>query len=109
MPGDRALVAQLINAPRARCVGVGQSLQRGEGLGADDEQRFGGVQVAGRLDQCSGIHVGHKTAAQVTLAVMAQGLAGHGRAEVRPADANIDDIADALATVTSPLPVAQCL
>ena len=89
-------------------MGVGQCLQRGEGFGADDEQRLGGVEVAGGLDQCSGVHVGDKAAAQIALAVVAQGLVGHDRAEVRAADADIDDVANALAAVAPPFAAAQC-
>ena len=47
MLGDRLLVlASAARRPVARGVGVGHGLEGGEGLGGDDEQRFGRVEIA---------------------------------------------------------------
>src|SRR3546814_17991370 len=58
----------------ARRVGVGQRLQRGEGLGADDEQRFGRVQSAHGLAEVGAVDIGHEGGTHVALPEIAQRL-----------------------------------
>ena len=107
MPRDRLLVAERAQAPGARGVRVGQRLERREGLRADDEQRLGGVEIAHRLDEIGAVDVGDEAERQVALAVVAQRLVGHHRAEVGAADADVDDVADALAGVAGPVAAAH--
>ena len=108
MPGHRGF-AQRPDAPLAGRVRVGQGLLGGEGLGADDEQRLRRVEVAHRLAEVGRVHVGHEAQLEVAARVMAQGLAGHHRPEVGTADADVDDVADALAAGAGPAPVADPL
>ena len=102
VPGQRALVAQRVQAPGPCRRGVGHGLGCGEGFRADHEQRFGRVQATRRRIEFGAIRARNKAEGQVALAVLAQGLMGHHRAQVRPADAEVDDIADALAGVPAP-------
>ena len=83
---------------------VGQRLQRAERLGGDDEQRLVRVQVPGGLDEVGGVHVGHEPERDVPRRVVPQRLVRHHRAQVRAADAHVDDVANPLAGVAPPLP-----
>jgi hypothetical protein len=85
--------------PGSRADGVGQGLGGGEGLGGDDEQgrvrveaRQYGVQI-GRVD------VGDEMQARTGLVKLAQRPREHPRAQVRSADADVDDVADARVAV----------
>ena len=83
--------------------GVGDGLDGGERLRRDDEQRLGRVQVAHRLVQIGAVDVGHEADRQVAVGEGAQRLVRHRRAEVGAADADVDDVLDALAGVAGPL------
>ena len=102
VPGHSALVAKLRHTPGTRCFGVGQCLQRGKGLRADDEQRFGSIQTACRLDDVGGVDVRDELATQIALAVVLERFVPHHRPEVGAADADIDDVPDAFAGVPQP-------
>ena len=79
---DRGFITQRIHAPDARSVGVGECFLGREGLRANDEQRFGGVEIAGSLNEIAGIDIGYKAHLQVTLRVSAQCLVRHHRPQV---------------------------
>ena len=100
--GDRRLVPQGAQAPGARRAGVGHRLEGREGLRRDDEQRLRRVEVAGGLGEVGAVDVGDEPEGQAPVAVEPEGLVGHHRAEVRAADADVDDVADALAGMTRP-------
>ena len=85
-------IAERLHAPIAGGAGIGERFQRREGLGGDDEERFGGVEIARRLDEIGAVHIGDEAAGQVAVAVVPERLIRHHRAEVRAADADIDDI-----------------
>ena len=74
-----------------------------------DEQRLLGVEVAGRLGEVGAVDVGDEAEGHLAAAEVAQRLVGHHRAEVRAADADVDDVADRLAGVAAPLPRAHPL
>ena len=93
---------------RAR-VRVGHGLQRGEGLRRDDEQRLCRIEVAHGLGEVGAVDVGDEAERHGALAVVAQRLVGHHRAEVGAADADVDDIANALAGVALPLAAAHAV
>ena len=78
----------------ARRVGVGHRFLRGEGLGGHQEQRGFGVDLLERLDQVGAVDVGDEMDAQAGSAVGLQRLAHHLRAQVRAADADVDDVGD---------------
>ena len=53
-----------------------------------------GSRSRGRLARVGAVDVGHEPEAQDAVAVVAQRLVGHRRAEVGAADADVDDVAD---------------
>ena len=87
--------------------GVGQRLQRGERLRRDDEKRCGRVESVEFGDQVGGVDVGDEARRDAGVGVVAQRLVHHHRAEVRAADADVDDGLDALAGRAGPLAGAQ--
>ena len=66
-----------------------------------------GIEIARGFGEVGAVHVGDEAECQVALAVMAQRLVGHHRTEVGAADADVDDIADALAGVSLPFAAAD--
>ena len=101
--GDRGGIAsQLVHRPGAGRMGVGHRLQRGEGLRRDDEERVGGIQIGDGFGEVGAVHVRDEPEGQGTIAVVPQRLVGHDRPEIRPADADVDDVADSLAGVAGP-------
>ena len=96
------VAAQSVEQPLARALGIGHGLQRREGLGGNDEQRLGRVEVAGRLNEVNAVNVGDEAEGHRPLAVMFERFVGHDRPEVGAADADVDDVADALAGVALP-------
>ena len=96
------VAAEALERPVARALGVGHRLQRREGLGRDDEQRFRRVEVAGRFHEIGAVDVGNEPERQGAVAVMLERLVGHHRPEVGAADADVDDVANALAGVALP-------
>ena len=107
--GDGASSPSLLNEPRARHVGVAHRLERRERLGGDDEQRLGGVEILRRLGEGGAVDVGDEAEAQVAVAVGTQRQVGHLGPEVRAADADVDDVADALAGMALPFAGAHAL
>jgi hypothetical protein len=105
--GYRPFIAELAQTPVAGGPGIGHGAEGGEGLGADDEQGFVRFPSAGGFHEIGAVHVGDKTEVQVALAVMLQGRVGHHRAEIRAAQTDIDDVADAFAGVPQPLAAAN--
>ena len=101
-----SIASSALSAQCAGGVGVGHRLQRGERLGRDDEQRLGGVEVAHGLGEVGAVDVGDEAERQIAVAVVLERLVGHHRAEVGAADADVDDVADALAGVALPLAAA---
>ena len=105
---DGAGLAQGVEQPPAGHLGVGDGLERGEGLGDDDHERGLGVEALDLLGDVVGVDVGdeaHRGAVQVG----AQALVHHDRAEVGAADADGDDVLDGLASDALPLAGAHAL
>jgi hypothetical protein len=61
-----------------------------------------GVEVARGLDEIGAIHVRDETGDELPIGVVAERRSGHGRPEVRAADADVDDVPDPLAGVPAP-------
>ena len=80
---------------------------RRKSLRTDDEQGFCRVEIAHDFLEVGAVDVGDEAERHVALAVVAQCLVRHHRAEVRAADADADDVADALAGVSAPLAAAD--
>ena len=94
---------------QARALRVDHRLQRCEGLRGDDEQCFCRIEIACRLDEISAVDIGHEAERHGAIAVVLECLIRHDWAEVGAADADIDDIADALSGMTLPLRAADAL
>ncbi len=93
--------------PGARGLRIGHRLQRGEGLGGDDEQGLGRIEIVDRLGEIGAVHVGNEPELQVSTGVVAQRLERHHRPQVRAADPDVDHGADGLAGVALPLRIAN--
>ena len=100
-------VAERVGQPAPRRGRVGQRLQRGERLRRDDEKRCGRVESVELGHQVGGVDVGDEPRRDARVGVVAQRLVHHHRAEVRAADADVDDGLDALAGRARPLAAAQ--
>ena len=109
MAPPRLLVAQGRQAPGARAARVGERLQGGEGLRADDEQRLGGVEVAGGLGEVGAVDVRDEAERHRPVAVVLQRFIGHDRTQIGTADAYVDHVANALSGVPLPLSVANAV
>ncbi len=96
------LAAQRAHAPRAGGMRVGQSFQRCKGLGGDDKERLRGIQIARRLDEFAAVNVGDEAHGQGAVTVILQRFVGHPGTQVRAANADIDDVAYAPASVAGP-------
>jgi len=109
--GDVGVAAELPGEPVAGRGGVGEGLLCGEGLGHQDEQRFGGVEVAGGLGDVGAVDVGHEAHGEVAVAEGPQRLVRHRGPKVGAADTNVDHVADALSRRARPCtgahPVAE--
>ena len=93
--------------PLPRRLRVGHGFQRGEGLGGDDEQCLGGIEVAHRFGEIRAVDIGDEAERHRAVAVVAQRVIGHDRTEIGAADADIDQIANTLAGMTLPIPAAH--
>ena len=109
VPAHGFLVAEVAQAPRACGAGIGQRFEGREGFRADDEQRLSGIEVARGFRKVRAVHVRNEVEAQVALAVMTQRFVGHHGTEVGAADADIDDMANALAGTSPPLSAAHLI
>lgn len=108
--GDGGFVTtQTGKRPLAGRGGIGHGLQRGKCLGGNDKERLGGVEVVGGLGEVGAVHIGDESEGERAVGVVAEGLVGHHGTEIRAADANIDDVLDALAGVAFPLARADAI
>ena len=110
MPGDRSFVAaESRDRPGARGIGVGHRLERRERLGRDHEQRLSRIEPLHRFGEVGPIYVRHESEGDVAGAVVPQCFVGHHGPEVRAADADIHDVAYALAGSPKPLTAADAV
>ena len=100
---DGAGGLELLKQPGAGAAGVGQGLQRGEGLGDDDEQRGLRIEALGLLGQVVRVDVGDVAGRDAGVGVRLERLVHHDRAQVGAADADVDDGLDLLAGHAGPL------
>ena len=106
--GDGRLVTiKLLNQPAARGVSVGQGFLSGEGLGRDDEEGGSGIEAVESCGEIRRVDVGDELRANARYLVGAQGLRGHGRAQVGAADADVDHLLDGVARMSQPRAGAQ--
>ena len=81
---------------------VGHRLQGREGFRRDDEESLRRVEILDGLREVGAVDVGNEAKRHGALAVMLQRFVGHHRPEVGAADADVDDVANALAGVAFP-------
>ncbi len=62
-----------------------------------------------RFHKIRAVHIRHEQKFQIAFCIMLQRLASHHRTEVRTADADVDDVRDALAGKTFPRAAADAL
>ena len=86
---------------------VGHRLLRRERLGRDDEERLSGLYLAERLREVRRVDVGDKEELHVALRVGRKRDVRHYGAEVRAADADVDDVLDATTGKALPLALAH--
>mmetsp|Transcript_41489 Transcript_41489/g.111062 ORF Transcript_41489/g.111062 Transcript_41489/m.111062 type:complete len:486 (+) Transcript_41489:360-1817(+) len=89
-------VRQPAQQPPARRPGVEHRLLGGEGLGAHQQQRRLRVQALERLRHVRAVNVADEVDLEPR-AVVLERLGDHNRTQVRPADADVDDVGEALA------------
>ena len=104
---DCFVAAETRERPVARRVGVGHRLQRREGLRRDDEEGLRWIEIADGFREVGAIDVGDEPKRHGAVAVVLERLVGHHRAEVGAADADVDDVANALAGVALPRAAAD--
>ena len=106
---DGALGLKLLEHPGLDLAGVGEGLERGEGLGDDDHERGLGVQTLELLGLIVGVDVGDVAAVDTGVGIGTQGLVGHDRAQVGATDADGHQVLDLLAGNALPLTGAHAL
>ena len=99
---NMAFLPGMIQEPPAGSMGVGHGFLSSKGLGSDDEEGGSRLYPFERFRNMGAIHIGDKMHVDARLPVGPQGFSGHHRPQVGTADADIDDIGDALAGITLP-------
>ena len=100
---DGARGLQGIEHPCLDLATVGEGLERGEGLGDDDEQGGLRIEALGLLGQVVRVDVGDVAGGDARVGVRLEGLVHHDGAQVGAADADVDHGFDLLAGHTGPL------
>ena len=106
---DGALSLELLEHPGLDFAGVGEGLERGEGLGDDDHERGLGIQTLELLGLIVGVDVGDVAAVDTGVGVGTQGLVGHDRAQIGATDADGHQVLDFLTAYALPLTGAHAL
>ena len=106
MARDIVFRRAVVEQPLTRDLGIGQRLGGAERLGGDDEQRALGIHADQRVVEIRRVHVGHEMTVDA-LAQLGERIADQARAEIRAADADVDDVADRRAGVAEPAPATD--
>ena len=106
---DGALGLELLEHPGLDLAGVGEGLERGEGLGNDDHERGLGIQALKLLGLVVGVDVGDIAAVDTGVGIGTQSLVSHDRAQIGAADADGHQVLDLLAGNALPLTGAHAL
>jgi hypothetical protein len=75
----------------------------------DEEERFVRREVAHGFGEVGAVDVGDEAEGEVALRVVPESFIRHHRTEVGAADADVDDVADALSGVAFPLAAADAV
>ena len=106
---DGALSLELLEHPGLDLAGVGEGLERGEGLRDDDHERGLGIQTFELLGLVVGVDVGDIAAVDTGVGIGTQSLVSHDRAQIGAADADGHQVLDLLAGNALPLTGAHAL
>ena len=101
MPRHRGIVAQGFDQPPPRGMGVRHGLEGGEGLRRHHEQGAGGIEPREGRGQMRAVDVGDEVRSR-SAGMERERTAYHAGAEIRSADADVDDVGDAPAGVAAP-------
>jgi hypothetical protein len=89
--------------PGARGARVGHRFERGEGLRGNEEERLVGFEALDGFGEVGAVDVGDEEEVEVALRVMLQRFVRHDGTEIGAADADVDDVLDALSGVAFPI------
>ncbi len=109
MLGHCRIALQRVHDPLARGGRVGHGLQRGEGLGREDEEGLRRIEIVGRVGKGRAIDIGDEAERHLRIGKVAQRDVGHLRPQIRSADADVDHVLDGLAGVALPLAAAHAI
>ena len=104
--GNRRL-AQRFDQPVATGARVGQRFNRRKGLGRNDKQRFLRVNLPQNFRTRRAVNVGDKIAVDVFRPVFLERRRYHIRPQIRPADADVDDVGELFARCALKRPAAH--
>ena len=96
MVSDGAFVVEAVDQPRSGGAGIGQGLERGEGLRRDDEEGAVRVDHIEHRSHIRRVDVRDEMDVDVVMNVRTQCPVRHGGTEVRATDADVDDMTDPL-------------
>src|SRR5690242_16431712 len=83
-------------------MGIGHGLQRGESFRRDNEERLRRVEIAHGFYKVRAIDIGDEAEDHGAFAVKLESHVSHHRTKIGPADANVDDVANAFAGMALP-------
>src|SRR6516225_1092044 len=110
MLGHGLLIASYtIERPGARRMRVRHGFKRRKRLRGNHEEGLRSIEIADRLSEVSPVNVGHEAKREGAIAVKSQRFISHYRSQVGAADTDVDDVADALAGMSSPLAVPDAI
>ena len=107
MPGNSSGMFQSLERPVTGRTRVSHRLKSCKSLRRDNEQRLFGVEVRVASAKSVPSILETKRKVRFALAIMTQCLVRHHRPQVRPADADINHVANRLAGVALPLSTAH--
>ncbi len=107
MFGDGVFVACMIQKPFARGQRVGQRFLRGKGFGGDNEQRGFGVDFGQYVAQLRAVHVGDEVHIEAWMTERFERGTHHQRAQIRSADADVDNVGNDLVGIAQPASTAD--
>jgi hypothetical protein len=107
--GNCGLVTSGRKEPSPRRMSVGDRLLRRKGLRSDDEERRGRIEVLDGLGDMRTVYVRDEMNRKVVRAIRLERLGHHDGSEIRAANADVDDVANALSGVTEPVTISHGL
>ncbi|GER91386.1 hypothetical protein KDW_55480 [Dictyobacter vulcani] len=101
------IILQRSQQPVTSRASIGQGFQSRKSFGSYDEQRLGRIQIMDCFGKVRAIDIRDKAAGEIAIAIVAQSIISHMRAEIGSTNTNVDNIADTLAGKTLPRATAN--